>query len=77
MWEFRRNRARALLLALFPLLLFLYLGSDAERYFARWLMPAYPILALFAGVAIARRRARRCRTRGAVRAAVRRAAHRR
>ena len=53
MWEFRRNRVRAILLALFPLLLFLYLGSDAERYFARWLMPAYPILALFAGVAVA------------------------
>jgi hypothetical protein len=52
-WEFRRNRARAVLLALFPLLLFLYLGSDAERYFARWLMPTYPILALFAGVAVA------------------------
>ncbi len=53
-WEFRRNRTRALLLALFPLILFVYLGVDAERYFARWLLPTYPVLALFAGVAIAR-----------------------
>ena len=68
-WEFRRNRTRAILLALFPLLLFLYLGSDAERYFARWMMPAYPILALFAGVAIAGV-ARSIAARGAVRAAV-------
>ena len=52
-WQFRRDRTRALLLALFPLILFAYLGSDAERYFARWLLPTYPILALFAGVAIA------------------------
>jgi hypothetical protein len=44
---------RTLLLALFPLILFAYLGSDAERYFARWLLPTYPLLALFAGVAIA------------------------
>jgi Dolichyl-phosphate-mannose-protein mannosyltransferase len=67
-WELRRNRMRALLLALFPLLLFLYLGSDAERYFARWLMPTYPILALFAGVAVAGV-ARSVSPRGAVRAA--------
>ena len=52
-WQFRRDRARALLLVLFPLLLVLYLGSDAERYFARWLLPAYPVLALLAGVAVA------------------------
>ena len=68
-WEVRRNRVRAILLALFPLLLFLYLGSDAERYFARWLMPMYPILALFAGVAVAGV-ARTVSTRGALRAAV-------
>ena len=52
-WEFRRNPPRAVLLGLFPLILFVYLGLDAERYFARWLLPAYPVLALFAGVAIA------------------------
>ena len=74
-WEFRRNRTRAILLALFPLLLFLYLGSDAERYFARWLMPAYPILALFAGVAIAGV-ARSVSKRGAVRVGRSRAADR-
>ena len=51
--EAGRNRTRALLLALFPLLLVLYLGLDAERYFARWLLSTYPVLALFAGVAIA------------------------
>lgn len=52
-WQFRRDRTRALLLALFPVLLILYLSVDAERYFARWLLPAYPIVALFAGVAVA------------------------
>lgn len=52
-WELRRNRTRAILLALFPLILLAYLGLDAERYFARWLLPTYPILALFAGVGIA------------------------
>lgn len=50
--ELRRDRLRGLLLALFPLLLFAYLGF-AERFFGRWLMPAYPVLALLAGVAIA------------------------
>ncbi|HVL31496.1 MAG TPA: hypothetical protein VM299_04620, partial [Solirubrobacteraceae bacterium] len=49
----RRDRRRLALLALFPLLLFLYLGT-AERYFGRWLMPIYPVLALLAGVALAR-----------------------
>jgi hypothetical protein len=51
-WEWRRNRTRALLLALFPLVLFLYLCT-AERFFARWLMPTYPVLALLGGVALA------------------------
>ncbi|HSD80085.1 MAG TPA: glycosyltransferase family 39 protein [Solirubrobacteraceae bacterium] len=51
--ELRRNPTRAVLLALFPILLLLYI-STAGRYFARWLMPAYPLLALFGGVAIAR-----------------------
>ena len=52
-WEVRSNRTRAILLALFPLVLFVYLGFDADRYFARWLLPTYPALALFGGVAIA------------------------
>src|SRR5687767_4131024 len=51
--QLRRDRTRTLLLALFPLLLFAYLGLDADRYFARWLLPTYPVLALFAGVALA------------------------
>jgi hypothetical protein len=56
-WEWRRDRMRALLLALFPVLLFLYLCT-AGRFFARWLMPTYPILALLAGLALARVAAR-------------------
>ena len=52
--ETRRDRRRALLIGLFPALLFAYIVIGADRYFARWLMPAYPVLALFAGVAIAR-----------------------
>jgi hypothetical protein len=52
--EARRRRSRALLLALLPVLLTLYLSLDAERFFARWLLPAYPALALLAGVGIAR-----------------------
>jgi hypothetical protein len=48
-----RDRTRAILLALFPLLLFAYLGLDADRYFARWLLSTYPVLALFAGVGVA------------------------
>jgi hypothetical protein len=52
-WEWRRNRTRALLLALFPVLLFLYLCT-AGRFFARWLLPTYPVLALLAGIALAR-----------------------
>jgi hypothetical protein len=51
--EARRSAFRALLLAAFPLALFLYL-SFQSRYFGRWLLPAYPALALLAGVAIAR-----------------------
>jgi hypothetical protein len=51
--QLRRDRTRAILLAFFPLLLFAYLGLDADRYFARWLLPTYPVLALFAGVGIA------------------------
>jgi hypothetical protein len=53
LWELRRNTSRALILLLFPLLLFAFL-STAERFFARWLIPAFPVLALLAGVALAR-----------------------
>ena len=50
---FRRDRLRAVLLALFPLALFVYLAVQS-RFFGRWLLPAYPILAMFAGYALAR-----------------------
>jgi hypothetical protein len=51
--EARRRPLRAALLVLFPVVLFVYLCTG-ERYFARWLLPTYPVLALLAGVAIAR-----------------------
>jgi Dolichyl-phosphate-mannose-protein mannosyltransferase len=51
--EARRRPWRALLLALVPVVLFAYLCTG-ERYFARWMLPAYPVLALFAGIAVAR-----------------------
>jgi hypothetical protein len=49
----RRQPLRALLLAAFPLALFLYLVIQA-RWFGRWLLPAYPALALLAAFALAR-----------------------
>ena len=49
--EIRRDRWRGALLVLFPIVLFLYLGSQT-RYFGRWLLPMYPILALLAAVAL-------------------------
>jgi len=53
----RRERARALLLLAFPVVLWLYLGGQ-DRFFARWLLPAYPALVVLAaaGVAYAARR---------------------
>lgn len=51
--ELRRDRVRALLLAVFPLALFVYLSLQS-RYFGRWLLPAYPILAMLAAVALVR-----------------------
>jgi hypothetical protein len=53
LWELHRSRSRAIVLIVFPLLLFAFL-STAERFFARWLLPAFPVLALLAGVALAR-----------------------
>jgi hypothetical protein len=46
-----RHRRLALLLAPAPLLLFLYLGNQS-RFFARWLLPIYPILCLLAAWAV-------------------------
>ena len=48
----RRDPARAIVLVAFPLALFVYLSSQ-ERFFGRWLLPAYPVLAALAAVALA------------------------
>ncbi|TYL46109.1 DUF2029 domain-containing protein [Nocardioides sp. BGMRC 2183] len=44
----RADRARATLLLLFPVALYLTMGVQ-ERYFGRWMLPAYPALAVLAG----------------------------
>ncbi|SFB00035.1 4-amino-4-deoxy-L-arabinose transferase [Nocardioides alpinus] len=49
----RRDRGRALLLVAFPVLLYLVMASQ-DRWFARWLLPAYPALAVIAGHGAAR-----------------------
>jgi hypothetical protein len=49
----RDERAKALLLIAFPVVLFLFLGAQG-RFFGRWLLPAYPALAVLAGYAVAR-----------------------
>lgn len=43
----RENWRRGLVLGVFPLFLFLFLGSQS-RYFGRWLLPAYPAIVLLA-----------------------------
>lgn len=49
----RADLRRGLLLVVFPILLFLFLGAQA-RYFGRWLLPAYPMLAILAALAAVR-----------------------
>ncbi len=49
----RRDLVRGLILMALPLVLFGYLALQS-RYFGRWLLPAYPALAMLAAVAIAR-----------------------
>ncbi|HEX4733909.1 MAG TPA: glycosyltransferase family 39 protein [Thermoleophilaceae bacterium] len=44
----RENWKRGLVLVVFPLFMFLFLGAQA-RHFGRWFMPAYPALVLLAG----------------------------
>jgi hypothetical protein len=51
--ELRRDVWRGLLLLSMPVALFAYLAFQS-RYFGRWLLPAYPVLALLAAVALAR-----------------------
>jgi hypothetical protein len=49
--ELRRNLVRGLMLIAVPLALFIYLSAQS-RYFGRWLLPAYPALAMLAAAAI-------------------------
>ena len=49
--ELRRNLVRGLMLIAVPLALFVYL-SVQSRYFGRWLLPAYPALAMLAAAAL-------------------------
>jgi hypothetical protein len=49
--ELRRNLVRGLMLIAVPLALFAYL-SVQSRYFGRWLLPAYPALAMLAAAAV-------------------------
>ena len=46
-----RHRRLAIVLAPAPILLFLYLGEQS-RFFARWMLPIYPILAILAAWAL-------------------------
>ena len=47
----RRDLVRGLMLVAVPVALFAYLAVQS-RYFGRWLLPAYPALAMLAAVAI-------------------------
>ena len=49
--ELRRDFVRGLMLIAVPLALFVYLSAQS-RYFGRWLLPAYPALAMLAAAAI-------------------------
>jgi hypothetical protein len=50
--ELRRDLVRGLGFLVLPVSLFVYLSLQA-RFFSRWLLPAYPVLALLAGAALA------------------------
>jgi len=49
--ELRRDLVRGLMLVAVPLALFIYL-SVQSRYFGRWLLPAYPALAMLGAAAL-------------------------
>ena len=51
--ELRRNLVRGLMLVAVPLALFVYLSMQS-RYFGRWLLPAYPALAMLAALGLTR-----------------------
>lgn len=50
--ELRRDLVRGLVLVAFPVALLVYLSLQA-RFFSRWLLPAYPVLALLAAAGLA------------------------
>jgi hypothetical protein len=47
----RRDWRRGLLLVVFPLCFYLYMGAQG-RFFGRWMLPAYPALCVLAGYAV-------------------------
>lgn len=51
--ELRRDVVRGLLLVIFPIVLYVYMSTQT-RYFGRWLLMIYPVLAILAGVAVVR-----------------------
>jgi hypothetical protein len=51
--ELRRGLVRGLMLVAVPLALFVYLSLQS-RYFGRWLLPAYPALAMLGALALTR-----------------------
>jgi dolichyl-phosphate-mannose-protein mannosyltransferase len=51
--ELRRDLVRGLLLVIFPIVLYAYMSTQT-RYFGRWLLMIYPVLAILAGVAVVR-----------------------
>ena len=51
--ELRRDLVRGLMLISFPIVLFLYMSTQT-RYFGRWLLMMYPLLAIFVGIAVVR-----------------------
>jgi predicted secreted protein len=50
---FTEDLRRALFLVPWPLVFLIYMGTQ-ERFFGRWLLPAFPALALLAGLAVVR-----------------------
>lgn len=44
----RRDRARAVILVVFPVVLYLHMAGQG-RFFGRWMLPIYPTLAILAG----------------------------
>jgi hypothetical protein len=49
--QLRRDLVRGLMLVSFPVVLYLYMSTQT-RYFGRWLLMMYPVMALLAGIAV-------------------------